>query len=194
MFYDKDGEPVRMLSGQYGYLYENGNTICLDRDGRKMFVPGYFLAHSFISVLAGGVLLIILITFAGPKLNRLLFVLYLAFIIYMTFLLRETGRGISDFNLPPNLYLILTDREILNNVWLFIPLGEVLYQVFRDRKVVIIPVFLSLLIETLQYSLDVGRFELSDFIANCIGGILGIILGYLLLPWVKRVKAAYGRK
>ena len=194
MFYDKDGEPVRMLSGQYGYLYENGNTICLDRDGNKMFVPSHFLIHSFISTLTGGILLVILIAFACPKLNRHLLVLYLAFIIFMTFMLRVTGRGLLDFTLPPNLFLLLTDREIMNNVWLFIPLGEILYQVFRSRKVVIIPVLLSLLIETLQYVLDIGRFELSDFVANSIGGIFGAMLCYLLLPWVQRVKAACRRK
>ena len=169
-------------------------TICLDRAGNKMFVPGRFLTHSFSSVLAGGILLVILIAFAGPKLNRIQLVLYLAFIIFMTFMLRETGRGIPDLALPPNLYLILTDREFMNNIWLFIPLGEILYQVFRSRKVVIIPILLSLLIETLQYSLDIGLFELSDFLAYCIGGILGIILCYMLLPWVKRVKAAFKRK
>ena len=182
MFYDKNGDPSIVPGGYSGYLYENGKTKLLDKDGNEVFFLRHYLTHSFISVILFGILLLLLIKFGGRNMNFLLLALYLVFIAYMTLMLRENRIGSIDLTLPPNLYLFCTNKEIINNIWLFIPLGAILYRLSNNWKIAFIPVLLSLVIETLQYLLNIGLFDLTDLIANSLGGILGIMLCDLINP------------
>ena len=180
MFYDKDGQAVIFSYGQSGYLYEKGRTICLDRDGNRMFVLRHFLLNSIPAVLLSGVLLLLLILFSRRAFTWILLVLYLAFIAYMTIINREAGISVIKLNMPPNYYLFFANREILSNVWLFIPLGAILYKLFRMWEIMALPFALTLLIESSQLIFDIGAFELSDLVANSLGGVIGIVIIYLL--------------
>ena len=180
MLYDEDGTPAILSYGQSGYLYENGRIICLDKDGSRMFVLRHFLLNSIPAVLLFGVLLLLLVLFSGRALTRFLLLLYLAFIAYMTIINRETGVSVIKFDLPPNYYLFFADREILSNVWLFVPLGAILYKLSRMWEIMALPFALTLLIETSQLIFDIGAFEVSDLLANSLGGVIGIVIVYLL--------------
>ena len=180
MFYDENGKPAILSYGQSGYLYENGRTVCLDKDGNRMFVLRHFLLDSIPAVLVIGVLLLLLVLFSGRALIWVLLLLYLAFIAYMTIINREAGVGVITFDLPPNYYLFFADREILFNIWLFVPLGAILYKLSRMWEIMALPFVLTLLIETSQLIFDIGAFEVSDLIANSLGGVIGIIIMYLL--------------
>ena len=178
--YDKNGNPALLNYGQSGYLYENGMTICLDSDGKKMFVLRFFLRNSILTVLLIGVLLLLLILLSDRALTWILLLLYLIFIAYMTIINRETANNATTWALPPNYYLFFANTEILSNIWLFIPLGAILYKLSHMCEIIAFPIMLTLMIETSQFLLDIGVFQLSDLIANSIGGIIGIVIIYLL--------------
>ena len=76
---------------------------------------------------------------------------------------------------------ILTDSDIradiLKNIWLFIPLGAILYQIYPKAKVLLIPVVLSIMIEVIQYFAGLGFCELDDVISNGLGGAIGYGMG-----------------
>ena len=76
---------------------------------------------------------------------------------------------------------------MLANIWLFIPFGAILYKLSHIWEIIAFPILLSLLIETSQLVLDIGAFEISDLITNSLGGIVGIIICYLLEPIAKRI-------
>ena len=186
-FYDENGNPVRLSSGQYGYVYVNGKPICLDQDGNRIFVLRHFLLNSIFMVLLIGILMLLLILLSDRLQAWILLFLYLAFITYMTMINREVGCGLITWAIPPNYYLFFMDRDILANIWLFVPLGAILYKLSHMWEIIAIPIALTLLIETTQLFLDIGAFELSDLIANSLGGITGIVVCFLLEPVVHRV-------
>ena len=66
--------------------------------------------------------------------------------------------------------------EILNNIWLFVPLGMLLAGLWPGWAVLMIPVLLSAMIEGMQYALGVGLCEIDDVISNSLGGALGMAL------------------
>ena len=113
---------------------------------------------------------------------------YLAFIAYMTIIDREVGTSIVTWFIPPNYYLFFTDREILANIWLFIPLGVILYKLSHAWQMVFFSAALSLSIEISQFIFNIGAFELADLIANSLGGVLGIIACYILEPLMNRAR------
>lgn len=187
MYYDENGIPAKLSSGQYGYVYLNGKPICIDKDGHCVFILRHFLLNSIFIVLLIGGLLLLLILLSNRSLTWLLCFLYLAFITYMTMMNREIGSSVITWTLPPNYYLFFMDREILANIWLFVPLGTLLYKLSHMWEIIALPIVLTLLIETSQLVLDIGAFEFSDLIANSLGGMMGIVVCYLLEPIVNSV-------
>ena len=187
MFYDVNGNPAKLGSGQYGYVYVNGKPICLDQNGNRIFVLRHFLLNSIFIVLLIGVLLLLLILLSDYALTWLLLVMYLSFIAFMTMVNREVRSSIVSWTIPPNYYLFFMDREILANIWLFVPLGTILYKLSHMWEIIAIPIALTLFIETSQLFLNIGAFELSDLIANSLGGAMGIVVCYLLGPIINSV-------
>lgn len=187
MYYDMYGNPAKLGHGQSGYIYKNGKSICVDQDGRKMFVLRYFLYNSILAVLIIGILLLLLILLSNLPMACILLFLYLAFIAYMTIMDRETGIGAVTWNIPLNYYLFFINRSMLSNIWLFIPFGAILYKLSHIWEIIAFPILLSLLIETSQLVFDIGAFEISDLVTNSLGGIIGVIICYLLEPIAKRI-------
>lgn len=67
-------------------------------------------------------------------------------------------------------------REIIGNIILFIPFGQLLSTIFRGKYLPLIAIlgFLaSLAIETMQYRYGLGTFEVADLIHNTIGTVCG---------------------
>lgn len=67
-------------------------------------------------------------------------------------------------------------REIIGNVILFIPLGQLLSSVFRGKHLLLIAMLgflVSLAIETTQHHYGLGTFEVADLIHNTIGAVCG---------------------
>ncbi|WP_420314620.1 VanZ family protein [Blautia wexlerae] len=45
---------------------------------------------------------------------------------------------------------------MVNNIWLFIPLGTGLYKIIRKKWILLIPVLFSVMIESIQYFTGLG--------------------------------------
>ena len=187
MYYDENENPFRLNSGVYGYLYENGKISCLNADGKKCFSLSYFLHRSKISVILAGTLLLLLILHPSRKINMLLLVAYTAFIIYMTIWDRALQYNALYLTLPLNAYLFFTNDEIMMNIWLFVPLGATMYKLFRMWEIIAIPITVTLAIETAQIVYGIGTFELTDIIANTMGGMIGITGCYVLEPMAAKI-------
>ena len=90
--------------------------------------------------------------------------LYMVFIVYMTVMYRQIGVGMLNLDLFWSYRLFKISpflrMEILNNIWLFIPLGAILYRLYPKWSVVLLPIIVSLIIEVAQYMLGVGLCEL----------------------------------
>ena len=113
MYYDENGNPFKLNSGTYGYLYENGKTSCLNANGEKFFSLSYFLHHSRISVILAGTILLLFIMLPSQKINLLLLVAYTAFIVHMTIWDRTLQYNTLYLTFPLNAYLFFTSDEYL---------------------------------------------------------------------------------
>ena len=177
MYYDLEGKPFAMAEGQYGVNKENGQTRYLDINGKQEFnIRNLLYNHSWIViVIALGT--VIISSLLDKRFNLFLLILYIGAIFYLTLLFRENG--VSDVRL--NLFQAYNEifyssearADILKNIWLFIPLGAILYQIWPNRWVLLIPALLSGIIEMIQLITGTGIFELADIINNGLGGMIG---------------------
>lgn len=72
--------------------------------------------------------------------------------------------------------------EIINNVIVFVPVGIytcILKQKWHIIKKISIAFFISFGIEVLQFILAIGATDITDLIANTIGGVIGVGIFYL---------------
>lgn len=184
MYYDENENPFKLSNGAYGYLYENGRTICLDSSGNRTFAIKFFLHRSTIFVMLAGCILIVLILISGRLVNCLILIAYCAFIAYMTVLERLQGSAALFLTLPQNAYLMLNNNGFIKNIWLFVPLGAIMYKLFHMWEIIAIPIAVTLAIETAQIVFGIGAFELLDLIANTAGGAIGIAGCYVLEPMI----------
>ncbi|MEI5906421.1 VanZ family protein [Bacillus spongiae] len=84
-----------------------------------------------------------------------------------------------------NIDIILNNT--LGNILIFIPLGLFLPILFRRygsfSKVTAFSIMTSFSIEALQFSTQIGQFDIDDVILNSIGGIIGFLLVKLIVKF-----------
>lgn len=197
LYYDKNGEPVTVGRGQYGIEKdEDGQSIYLDEEGEPMFRLDNFLStHPFIVVLLG-----IAATVAAVMMRKkawiIFLIAYVLFIGVMTIAYRESGDSHGQFILFHSYRLFFTKasvrQNILNNIWLFVPLGAVLYSMKRKWTRVLF-VALSILIEAIQYFAGIGLCEIDDVISNSMGGFIGCGFAAAIFCLFKKEKTLSGR-
>ncbi len=123
---------------------------------------------------------------APKQLTTILLVIYLAVLFWI--LLFKLGVHFSNMGKPSSINLIPFRRppitngkvdfsEMILNVMIFVPLG--LYAGILFRKWVFVKkfflfVFVSLIIEVLQFTLRLGVSDITDVITNTLGGIMGL--------------------
>lgn len=182
LYFDLNGNPFRMSEGQYGKKKINGQSVYLNADGTEQFnIKNYVYNHSGF-VIAIAIMLVILSAFTGKIVNRLMLIIYIGVIVYFTLMYRETGgakilvlRSYSRFFTNAELR-----ASIIQNIWLFVPLGAILYQIWPRKIILFAPVLISIIIETVQYCTGMGLCELDDVISNGMGGAAGYGMGYLI--------------
>ncbi len=100
-----------------------------------------------------------------PKsLSVVLTIVYVAFILYETLMFRESGmqeRTLFHFPTLGSFERAICEG-VINNIWLFIPLGTGLYRWFQKKWVLLIPFVMSVAIETTQYITGLGIAEFDD--------------------------------
>ena len=182
-YYDEKGKPTALSLGQYGTKRVNGKVIYIDRKGREMFALRNHLFGHLISVIVAALLIAGLSLCLGKKGNVILGLLFLLCIAYMTLLYREEGDPRSRMELFWSYIQFFSSAsmrvEIINNIWLFFPLGTILFRLSQKRRVVMVAVLISAGIELIQYVTGLGLAELDDVLSNGLGGMLGMWLGYV---------------
>ena len=110
------------------------------------------------------------------------------FILYETLMFRESGDARMNFVLFSYAGKFLKVQSVrvgvINNIWLFIPLGTGLYKWFQKKWVLLIPFVMSVAIETTQYITGLGIAEFDDVFGNTMGGWIGILVAKeMLIPY-----------
>ena len=127
--------------------------------------------------------------------GKVLFLLYVGFLIYFLFVAEWYGRTEVSEDYRYNLELFkeirrfITYREqlgaftvfanLFGNILIFVPYGFFISMASRSRgffKTLFFSMGLSLCVETVQLFTRVGSFDVDDILLNTIGGVLGYIL------------------
>lgn len=99
-------------------------------------------------------------------------------------LYRVGGNSEGQFELFWSYREFFRDRsmriELFQSIWLFVPLGALLYYSIQKRWVLLVPFLFSIIIETIQYFSGRGLFEFDDMISNGLGGCYGYLVGKLV--------------
>lgn len=181
-FYDLDGNQVDIGRGQYGtlYIYENDQyvkSIPVDINGNEQFLLDQLLAKSPWLVAVSAILLILITILLNTKARFILIICYILFIFYMTLFIRESGTQRYELELFWSYRQFFTSPtlglEVLNNIWLFVPLGALLSSLNNKQRMLLVAVGLSIFIESIQYFFGLGLCELDDVIGNSLGAWLG---------------------
>ena len=182
-YYDIDGNPVSLSEGQYGVRNENGQTVYLNRNGERSFNLKNLLNHHPRLVIFFAAGIIILSALINRKWVLAILILYVCVIIYFTLMFRDNNaeRTTEPLSYYRKLLTSSTARsDIIKNIWLFIPLGAILYQLYPKKIVLLIPIIISVIVEGIQYIAGIGFCELDDIISNSFGGGLGYLAGGLM--------------
>ena len=136
--------------------------------------------------------------------GKVLFLLYVVFLIYFLFLAEWYGRtGISEgyrynVELFREIKRFIIYREQLGafavfanlagNILIFVPYGFFISVASRERgffKTLFFSMGLSLCVEIIQLFTRVGSFDVDDILLNTIGGVLGYII-FLICNGIRR--------
>ena len=144
--------------------------------------------------------------------GKVLFLLYVGFLIYFLFLAEWYGRTEVWDEYRYNLELFreikrfIIYREQLGafavfanlagNILIFVPYGFFISMASRSRgffKTLFFSMGLSLCVETVQLFTRVGSFDVDDILLNTIGGVAGYII-FLICNAIRRNHYARNRK
>ena len=152
-------------------------------------------------------------TTRNQKLGWVLFIAYLALLVYFLIFSESLGHDASQRDYAYNLELFKEIRRfyvyrkqlgmeafllnVFGNVIAFMPCGFFLPIVSRrSRKwynTVLLGFLLSLSVETLQLVLRVGSFDVDDLLLNTLGGGLGYLVNRMIQKVrIRRKKVAKG--
>ena len=187
MYFDADGNLKALSKGQYGVKCSGNVNLLLNRNGNIMpCVDNLLNGFPCLVVFFGGVVCL-LILILPKRLSVFLIAAYIAFILYETLMFRESGDARANLVLFSYAGKFLKEQSVrvgvINNIWLFIPLGTGLYRWFQKKWVLVIPFVMSVAIETTQYITGLGIAEFDDVFGNTMGGWIGILVAYIKMMW-----------
>lgn len=139
-------------------------------------------------------------------LGKVLFLLYIGFLIYFLFLAEWYGRtGISEeyrYNLElfreikrfityrEQLGMFAVSANLAGNILIFVPYGFFISMASKSRgffKTLFFSMGLSLCVEIVQLFTRVGSFDVDDILLNTIGGVIG----YIIFSMCNRIRRKY---
>ena len=192
MYFDAEGNPKALSKGQYGIKRSGKVNLLLDRNGNVMLCVDNLLNGFPCMVVVFGCVVCLLLIVLPKSLSVVLTIVYVAFILYETLMFRESGNARTNFVLFSYAGKFLKEQSVrvgvINNIWLFIPLGTGLYRWFQKKWVLLIPFVMSVAIETTQYITGLGMAEFNDVFGNTIGGWIGVLVAWIWLSWKMSVK------
>lgn len=116
------------------------------------------------------------------KLTAILFIIYLIalfWILVLKLCVHFTYMSERKASLIPFHNSAVFNSENILNAVIFIPLGiyaSVLFEKWNFDKKFLLFFSLSFLVEALQYSLQLGAFDVTDIITNVSGGVIGLLI------------------
>jgi len=186
MYYDAEGNPACLKKGQYGVRFEGINQIYLDANGQDIFSPYTTIYNNPLLVVLFGLIVCAISMALNKKGNTLLLLGYLFFILFMTLMNRNvtgtTGGAAFLWSYRKFFRDAWLRQEIINNVWLFIPLGTILYRLMGWTGL-LAALGLSAAIEVMQYMTGFGFAEFDDLLSNSLGSFTGCGLADLAGRW-----------
>lgn len=187
MYFDANGNPRALSKGQYGIKRSGKVNLLLDRNGNIMLCVDNFLNGFPCMVVVFGCVICILMLGLPRNMSTLLTISYVVFILYETLMFRESGDARTNVVLFSYAGKFLKEQSVrvgvINNIWLFIPLGTGLYTWFQKKWVLLIPFVMSMAIETTQYITGLGIAEFDDVFGNTMGGWIGVLVAW---TWLSR--------
>ena len=192
MYFDADGNLKALSKGQYGIKRSGKVNLLLDRNGNIMLCVDNLLNGFPCMVVVFGCVICILMLALPRNMSTLLTISYVVFILYETLMFRESGDARTNFVLFSYAGKFLKEQSVrvgvINNIWLFIPLGTGLYRWFQKKWVLLIPFVMSVAIEATQYLTGLGIAEFDDVFGNTMGGWIGVPVAWMWLSWKTSVK------
>lgn len=189
MYFDANGNPKALSKGQYGIKRSGKVNLLLDRNGNVMPCVDNLLNGFPCMVVVFGCVVCLLMIVLPKSLSVVLTIVYVAFILYETLMFRELGDARTNFLLFSYAGKFLKEQAVrvgvINNIWLFIPLGTGLYRWFQKKWVLLLPFVMSVAIETTQYITGLGIAEFDDVFGNTMGGWIGVLAAYTMMTWRK---------
>ena len=189
MYFNADGNPMALSKGQYGIRRSGKVNLLLDKNGRVMLCVDNILNGFPFMVVIFGCIICLLILLLPMKMSIFLTAAYVVFILYETLMFRETGDARTNFVLFSYADRFLTEQAVrvgvINNIWLFAPLGAGLYRIIQKKWVLLVPFLMSVAIETTQYITGLGIAEFDDVFGNTMGGWIGVLTAWAWLGWRK---------
>lgn len=187
MYFDAEGYPRDLSKGQYGIKRRGKVSLLLDRNGNVMLCVDNLLNGFPCMVVVFGCVVCLLMIALPKSLSVALTIFYVAFILYETLMFRESGDARTNIVLFSYAGRFLKEQSVrvgvINNIWLFIPLGTGLYRWFQKKWVLVIPFVMSVAIETTQYITGLGIAEFDDVFGNTMGGWIGVLVAWM---WLNR--------
>ncbi len=144
----------------------------------------------------------------------LLFIAYLAGMVYFLFFAESMGRLNTDrgycYNLEPfkeiKRFLVYHNEvgsvgvilNLFGNILCFVPFGLFLpfinEKMRSGLKVALLSLEFSLIVETLQLIFKVGSFDVDDLILNTLGGIIGYVMYKAVMKTVNTSRRKKNRR
>lgn len=187
MYFDANGNPKALSKGQYGIKRSGKVNLLLDRNGNVMPCVDNLLNGLPCMVVVFGCVVCLLMIVLPKSLSVVLTMVYVAFILYETLMFRELGDARTNFVLFSYAGKFLKEQSVrvgvINNIWLFIPLGTGLYRWYQKKWVLLIPFVMSVVIEATQYITGLGIAEFDDVFGNTMGGWIGVLVAYIIMMW-----------
>lgn len=194
MYFDADSNPMVLSKGQHGIKRSGKVNLLLDKNGYVMLCVDNILNGFPFMVVISGCVICLLILLLPKRMSVFLMAAYVVFILYETLMFRETGDARTNFVLFSYADRFLTEQSVrvgvINNIWLFIPLGTGLYRWFQKKWVLLIPFVMSVTIETTQYITGLGIAEFDDVFGNTMGGWIGVLTAW---AWLSRIMSVKNR-
>ena len=134
-----------------------------------LFWQAFILAYGSFSRTAGKI-----VDIANAKAN------FIPFKTIWRYLTNLSGQ-IENFN-PVNFKIYFIN--LFGNIEIFLPFGFLLFFILKKppslKQVAVLTLALSLFIELIQASLNLGVFDIDDLILNLLGGVLGYYLAKMI--------------
>lgn len=161
----------------------NGTCFLCIKDLLREFIRYASEHHRFMLGIVAVLMLISILS--SREQNRIWLFLYALVVAYMTLLNRKYWARRANL-IPFSSYRLFFvsayfRRQILNNIFLFIPLGTILSRLRPKWSTALILVQISIGVELLQLLTARGLLETDDVISNSIGGLIGLTAGLLCM-------------